>query len=416
MNNKIKLGSVLKIMHGYAFKSENYVDQSQYRLITLGNFEEGGNCFKFNNEKATYYGADFPKIFIMKKGDLIMPLTEQVVGLFGNSAFVPATDEYKFVLNQRVGKVTCDETKVDKYYIHYLLATESVKNQLEARASGTRQRNISPDDVYDVEVFMPELSVQKKIGGLLFNIEQKQLTNNTISSTLESLAKLIYDYWFVQFDFPDENGKPYKSSGGKMVWNEELKREIPKGWKVGNLLKYVNWESNSQPPKCEFIYGPRDGYVRFIQNRDYDSNSYKTYIPFKKNLSIVSELDILMDKYGDAGRVRYGIAGAFNVALGKIRPQAPFLQEYIRSFLESKSVYTYLHNSCMASTRASLSEANLATLNIVIPPDDVSSSYQEEIVTIRKFILRNNKENELLSALRDFLLPMLMNGQVTIKD
>ena len=148
----------------------------------------------------------------------------------------------------------------------------------------------------------------------------------------------------------------------------------------------------------------------------YDSNSYKTYIPFKKNLSIVSELDILMDKYGDAGRVRYGIAGAFNVALGKIRPQAPFLQEYIRSFLESKSVYTYLHNSCMASTRASLSEANLATLNIVIPPDDVSSSYQEEIVTIRKFILRNNKENELLSALRDFLLPMLMNGQVTIKD
>ena len=220
----------------------------------------------------------------------------------------------------------------------------------------------------------------------------------------------------MQFDFPDENGKPYKSSGGKMVWNEELKREIPKGWKVGNLLKYVNWESNSQPPKCEFIYGPRDGYIRFIQNRDYDSNSYKTYIPFKKNLSIVSELDILMDKYGDAGRVRYGIAGAFNVALGKIRPQAPFLQEYIRSFLESKSVYTYLHNSCMASTRASLSEANLATLNIVIPPDDVSSSYQEEIVTIRKFILRNNKENELLSALRDFLLPMLMNGQVTIKD
>ena len=106
-------------MHGYAFKSENYVAKSKYRLITLGNFAEDNNSFKYNDDKATYYGTDFPRDFILNTGDLIMPLTEQVIGLFGNSAFVPYTDKYTFVLNQRVGKVVCDESKADKYFIHY---------------------------------------------------------------------------------------------------------------------------------------------------------------------------------------------------------------------------------------------------------------------------------------------------------
>ena len=235
MSTKTKLGSVLKIMHGYAFKSENYVDKSEYRLITLGNFAENNNSFKYNDEKATYYGAEFPKDYILSSGDLIMPLTEQVIGLFGNSAFVPFTTQYTFVLNQRVGKVICNESKVDKFFIHYLLATDLVKKQLESRASGTQQRNISPDDVYDVDFFLPDITIQKQIGAFLFDIEQKIENNHAICSDLEGVAKLLYDYWFVQFDFPDENGKPYKSSGGKMVWNEELKREIPDGWNLTTI-------------------------------------------------------------------------------------------------------------------------------------------------------------------------------------
>ena len=91
-----------------------------------------------------------------------------------------------------------------------------------------------------------------------------------------------------------------------MQWNDQLKREIPASWDVLPLLDVISWESNSQPPKSEFIYEPQEGYVRFIQNRDYDSNAHKTYIPYTKNLSIVDRYDILMDKYGDAGAVRYG--------------------------------------------------------------------------------------------------------------
>ena len=237
-----------------------------------------------------------------------------------------------------------------------------------------------------------------------------------INDNLQQQAALLYEYWFTQFNFPDENGNPYRSAGGAFVWNELLKREIPTGWSVLPLLDVVSWESNSQPPKSEFIYEPKDGYVRFIQNRDYESDAHKTYIPYKKNLSIVDRYDILMDKYGDAGAVRYGIAGAFNVALGKISVKNHVFREYVRSFLESKPVYTYLHNSCMASTRASLSEANLSMLYIVIPDERTIQAYETMLRTIRSSILKNNDETEKLIELRDWLLPMLMNGQAIVTD
>ena len=205
---RVKLGSVLKIMHGYAFKSENYTKKSKYRLVTLGNFQESNNCFQYNESKATYYSADFPEDYILKNDDLILPLTEQTVGLFGNSAFIPYNKDFNFVLNQRVGKVICDEEKLNKKYAHFLLATKSIKNQLEARATGTRQRNISPKDVYDVTANIPDIKEQITIGEFLYNLEKKQLTNTKIIAELESMARLIYNYWFVQFDFPDENNRP----------------------------------------------------------------------------------------------------------------------------------------------------------------------------------------------------------------
>lgn len=413
--NKVKLGEILKIKHGFAFKSENYVDESEYALVTLANISSTNN-FQFNKDKTTFYGASFPNDFILKEDDLIMPLTEQVVGLFGNTAFVPKMQGITFVLNQRVGKVVPVDDKADKYYLHYLLATNLVKDQLEFRASGTRQRNISPDDVYDVEVFLPDITTQRKIGKCLYDIEKKVNLNNAINDNLEQQAKLIYDYWFTQFDFPDENGKPYCSSGGKMVWNAQLKRNIPENWNVVPLLKLVSWESNSQPPKSEFVYEPKEGYVRFIQNRDYDSDTHITYIPRTKNLSIVDRFDILMDKYGDAGAVRYGIEGAFNVALGKICVHNPNYREYIRSFLGSDGIYKFLHNSCMASTRASLSEANLAILNVVVPDEKIILDYENFLHKIRVSILKNKDETVELINLRDWLLPMLMNGQATIAD
>ncbi len=181
--NRVKLGDLLRVKHGFAFKSDNYVDKSQCALVTLANISDTNN-FQFNPEKTTYYGADYPADFNLNTNDLIMPLTEQVIGLFGNSAFVPEVSGIQFVLNQRVGKVLPIESKADKYYLHYLLSTGSVRDQLEYRASGTRQRNISPDDVYDVSVFVPDIDVQRKIGYILYSLERKINLNERINDNL----------------------------------------------------------------------------------------------------------------------------------------------------------------------------------------------------------------------------------------
>ncbi len=180
---------------------------------------------------------------------------------------------------------------------------------------------------------------------------------------------------------------------------DQLKRNIPENWNVVPLLKLVSWESNSNHLKVNLYMSQKKVMcVSF----NYDSDTHITYIPRTKNLGIVDRFDILMDKYGDAGAVRYGIEAAFNVALGKICVHNPNYREYIRSFLGSDGIYKFLHNSCMASTRASLSEANLAILNVVVPDEKIILDYENFLQKIRVSILKNKDETVELINLRDW--------------
>ncbi len=180
---KCKLGDLFEIKQGFAFKSEKYLSSGEFVLCTLGNISADNN-FKYDLSKANYYPDEFSHSFILDEGDLIIPLTEQAVGLFGNTAFVPHTEGFKFVLNQRVGKVIPQKDKADKHYLHYLLSTELVRNQIEATATGTSQRNTSPEKIYDVTVWVPNIEQQRKIGKTLFDMERKENCNNRINDNL----------------------------------------------------------------------------------------------------------------------------------------------------------------------------------------------------------------------------------------
>ena len=198
---KTTLGKLLKIKQGYAFKSENYIDSGLYRLCTLGNFSMDNN-FRFNDEKANYYPDEFPHEFILKAGDLILPMTEQAEGLFGNSAFVPESDAYEFVLNQRVGKVIVDSEIVNIHYLHFLLSTNGVRKQLETSATGTQQRNTSPEKIYDVQVWIPDsIKYQENIGDMLYKIEKLININNRINDYLEQQALLIFRHMFYNISY-----------------------------------------------------------------------------------------------------------------------------------------------------------------------------------------------------------------------
>ena len=403
------------------------------KLSELGVFARGKSKHRPRNDERLFEGGGYPLVQTgeIKDANLYIRHHEQEYGDFGlkqsklwNTGTLCITIAaniaetailaYPMCFPDSIVGFSANHEKSSEKFMYYIF--EYIKKSIQNAATGSIQDNINIDYLTSLDFKVPSKKYQDEMVMLLSAIDEKILLNSEINDNLEQQAKLIYDYWFTQFDFPDENGKPYCSSGGKMVWNKKLKRNIPENWNVVPLLKLVSWESNSQPPKSEFVYEPKEGYVRFIQNRDYDSDTHITYIPQTKNLSIVDRFDILMDKYGDAGAVRYGIDGAFNVALGKICVHNPNYREYIRSFLGSDGIYKFLHNSCMASTRASLSEANLAILNVVVPDEKIILDYENFLHKIRVSILKNKDETVELINLRDWLLPMLMNGQATITD
>lgn len=326
-------------------------------------------------------------------------------------------DPNYFDIGESIFSIRADKNIVIPEYLSIYLSSDFFIKNASRRITGSVIEEIQVGNLLNSEIIVPPIAIQNRISKCIGNIDRKIISNNSINLELESVIKTLYNYWFLQFEFPNEEGKPYKSSGGNMIYNEKLKREIPEGWEVKTVLDYCSWEGTSQPPKSTFVYEQKKGYIRFIQNRDYeDETSHPTYIPLKNNTSTCEEKDILMDKYGDAGRVRFGLNGAYNVALSKIVVKNTLYREYIRSFFESEAIYNYLHNSSIASTRASLNENNVSYLYVAMPPKELLSKYNDIAELRIDNALKTRKENKQLVELRDFLLPMFMNGQVVFKE
>jgi len=236
---KYKLRDLIEVTRGASLSGDFYAASGKYIRLTCGNFDYHNNCFKENTSKDNlYYTGEFRTEFLLDKGDLITPLTEQAIGLLGSTAWIPESGKY--IQSQDIAKITCKEELLDKKFAYYLISSNMVKQQLGAAAQQTKIRHTSPDKIKDCTVWLPSLAEQKQIGQLLFDIDRKIEINRAINHNLETMAKQLYDYWFVQFDFPDEGGKPYKSSGGKMKYCEELQIEIPDEWNVCRLSEFVS--------------------------------------------------------------------------------------------------------------------------------------------------------------------------------
>lgn len=419
--NRVKLGELLRIKHGYAFKSENYVTSSPYALVTLANISSS-NSFRFDQEKTTFYGASFPEEFILHTDDLIMPLTEQVIGLFGNSAFIPSMKGIQFVLNQRVGKVIPNERKADKYYLHYLLSTEIVREQLEHRASGTKQRNISPDDVYDVTVVVPELNVQRKIGKTLYCLEAKVNVNNAINDNLQQQLKLMYDYWFNQLDFPNEDGKPYRASEGKMRYSHRLKRDIPEGWTEESVISNsisAPIKPGVEPFSTKIYLATADvsgtrlsaGSLIDYETREGRANMQPTVssVWFAKMKNSIKHLFLNreMKQLIDGTVLSTGFCGlqCTNESF-----------EYIAAFIEHSYFEDVKNTLAHGATQESVNNDDLLGLTMLVPTSEVLESFHAKARPLYAQISQNICENQKLTEIRDWLLPMLMNGQATISN
>lgn len=416
---KCKLGELLTVKHGWAFKGEFFEETGEQCILTPGNFYEQGG-FKTNGGKERYYSGNYPEDYLCKKGDLIVAMTQQAEGLLGSTAIVP--EDNKYLHNQRIGLITCDETKLNSLFAYYLFMTKTVREQLERSSSGTKVKHTSPERIYDIIVKIPDICNQVKVASLLYNIEKKINTNNKINDNLEQQAKLLYDYWFTQFDFPDENGKPYRSSGGKMVWNDTLKRNIPDGWQVESIIS--NSLSSVIKPGVEAF-----DTKLYLATADVKGTSLSTgsLIDYEGRESRANMQPIINSVW--FAKMKNSIKHLYlnkemhpiisNSILstgfcGLLCCEKSF--EYIASYITNP--YFEIHKDMLAhgATQEAVNNDDLKDVHIIIPDDSILQVYHETTQPIYAQISENICENQELVKLRDWLLPMLMNGQATISD
>lgn len=283
----------------------------------------------------------------------------------------------------------------DLKFFYYLLKSLGLNSKQIGSSQPLITQTMLKNMVVDIEL---DLQKQKLISGFLDNIDQKIALNNQINEELEAMAKTLYDYWFVQFDFPDENGKPYKTSGGKMVYDDQLKREIPEGWGVENLSNFLtikNGKDHKDLSDGDYpVYGS-GGLMRKVE--DYIFEGESVLIPRKGTLNNIMYVD---EKFWTVDTMFY-----------------------THMKIDYATLYTYFSIKDIDFTKLntgtgvpSMTASILYQLQILNPNADILKKFDELVRTTYRMIFDNHKQNQELTQLRDWLLPMLMNGQVKVEE
>ncbi|MEP5940309.1 restriction endonuclease subunit S, partial [Maribacter dokdonensis] len=318
-----------------------------------------------------------------------------------------------------------NELVIGRYLYYNLLANVQ---GLKRAAVGSAQPNLLLRDLrrFKVEVEI-ELETQKQIAKVLSDLDAKIEVNNKINQELEAMAKTLYDYWFVQFDFPDANGKPYKSSGGKMVFNEALKREIPEGWEVDKVSSCCQIIDCLHSKKSDYIYEHEDYYLLQLENIKQDNQldvSKKYYVSKAEYERWTTRIEV---EDGDlvitnAGRVA-GLAqipknvkagiGRNITAIRPVKINPTFLYYTFQGAEMERQIKL---NTDTGSFFKSLNVRGIKELLLVRAPKHLEDKFEDISLKHRRQRELNSLQNQKLSELRDWLLPMLMNGQVTVGE
>ena len=262
-----------------------------------------------------------------------------------------------------------------------------------------------------------DLNNKTEIGKLLSSLDDKIALNNRINAKLEQMAKRLYDYWFVQFDFPNADDKPYKSTGGKMVWNETLKREIPDGWEVGNpydIAEYVNGLAcqNYRPKESEKSL-PVIKIREMNEGITADTEKVSASIPGKYRIYAG---DILFSWSASLEiKIWTGETGGLNQHIFKVIPKGYFSKGYVYQQLSAYLVNFQKMAESRKTTMGHITSDHIKQSRILIPPKEIISAFTKKTLSIFNYQLSIEKETQKLTALRDRLLPLLMNGQVVVE-
>ena len=390
---KIRLGDLVNTSSGATPLSSNK------------EYYENGDIPWINSGEVGQYKINFAEKFITKEGfeksnTKIFPKDTILVAMYGATAGKTSILNINACTNQAVCAILPSEN-VNNIFLKYKL--DSIYDYLVQISSGSARDNLSQKVIQDLEINLPLLETQQKIAKILSDIDDKIEVLHQINDNLAELAKTIYDYWFVQFDFPDENGKPYKTSGGKMVYNEVLKREIPEGWEVERLGEIL--KKNETTIKINAKDYLSSGSIPII---DQSSDFICGYTNEISALIKASNIPAII--FGDHTRILKFID--FDFARGADGTQILFSNN------EKMPQYLFYH-SLLKIDLSNYGYARhfkfLKEQKILLSDRLIAEKFTDNVKTIYEKIKINRNQIQHLQSLRDWLLPMLMNGQVSVE-
>ena len=342
---------------------------------------------------------------------------DDVILLAGNNAsgnFHCQRYKGKFNAYQRTYVITAKDG-YDIDYIYYNLKINLAHLKKIAQGSQTKFLTMQILDGFELEDI--DLKEQRRLSKILSTIDKKIELNNKINTELEDMAKTLYDYWFLQFEFPHEEGKPYKSSGGKMVWNEELKREIPEGWEIGNLYDIADFINGLACQKYRPVNDTEKlPVIKITEMHDGITDNTEFVRSDIPENNIINDGDILFSWSATLETMIWtgGKCGLnqhiFKVIPNNISKYYVFMQlsSYIGNFVKMAEA--------RKTTMGHITTEHLKQSKIVLPNKAIAEMFDKKISDVFRMIIKNNQEKRELMNVRDFLLPLLMNGQVGFKE
>ena len=419
MKDVTKLGNIADIYDG-PHATPKKIENGKY-FLSISSLDNGSLDL---SKSAFISDKDFikwTKRVQPQKGDLLFSYETRL----GEAALMP--DNLQACLGRRMGLLRPKKDKViPQYLLFAYLSPEFQKVIRKNTIKGATVDRIALNELGNFPIYIPDLKTQQSIATVLSALDKKIALNKQINTRLEEMAKTLYDYWFVQFDFPDADGEPYKSSGGEMVFDETLKREIPKGWEVKNLGEHISIKRGISYKSNEI----KDTGIPFINlNSFYLDGKFKFegtkfFTGKTKNDDFISSGDLLIavtdvTRNADIIGKAFILPDLFNASpvmscdVAKIS-SSELNNFYLERLFNSDSYHEYIKYFASGTLVLHLDIKGISWFDTYIPPKILLDKFEDFCRDIHLRIVETEKQNYRLTQLRDFLLPMLMNGQVFV--
>lgn len=410
------IGSIADVYDG-PHATPKKLEKGPY-FLSISSLDKG----RLNLNKSAFLSEDdykkWTKRVTPEEGDLLFSYETRL----GEVALMPAG--IRACLGRRMGLLRLNREKVIPEYALYAYLSPAFQQTIKANTiTGATVDRIALNELPNFPIRIPPLQEQKQVAKLLNEIDKKIDLNNRINAELEAMAKTLYDYWFVQFDFPDANGKPYKTAGGKMVYNPILKREIPEGWEVKKLVDIASLIRRGISPKYTEEGGisvlnqkcVRDQKISFEESRRHKIELYE------QDERLLKLFDVVVNStgVGTLGRVAYikrlpekkmTVDSHVSIIRADYKLVSPLYLAW--KLMRHQPVIESAANG--STGQVELSKSFLEDIDVIIPPERIVSKFDEFVRPLVPKLAAIESENEQLVQLRDWLLPMLMNGQVTV--